>query len=960
MRIASLLAASVVVIGFGCSDATHPTAPPPASDIAPAVTTPLLATAVFDAASNPIPDPTDRILLDTRTSLQSATSLTSAIAALGSSVAKEGPWAFTANMDGNGTNALRIDWPRRFSEVCKYTNATLAVPLPTPRPARMYIQWKQRLGRTLSGGGVGRVGEFTMGDKCTGLARSEWTALRDEMPRTDAGRVEYQWFGPRPLAPRVTAMVEPNVRAEPVSGSTFSPSERVAMTVTQTLYLQAESAPGARDGVMRLWVDGVLVTDQSNLALGAAGFRRIRFPGRMALPPRQQSEYLWDIVAWEPATTPEDPPTNPAPVATVHVDPASATLGVATTLSLVATLLDANGDTLRDRAVTWTSSAPATVSGGTDGVATGVAAGTATITATSEGQSASATLTVQQTPVASISIAPTTPTIVVGKTVQLTATVRDANGAVLTGRTVTWETSSAGTATVSTTGLVSGVAAGTATITATSEGKSASTDVTVQTPPPAPVASIAVAPKSAAIGIGGTVQLSATTRDASNNVLTGRPVTWQSANTSVASVSSTGLVTGAAAGSVKIWAASESVSDTATITVTAPMPANGIADPTLLPRATGQHPAIGTYGRSLAAGQTYVDPNSGVTVLKLTSASVPSANGGMYHGYSEGGPNISQPWTGTDGQVYYTAKVGGWLVDIRSSTFTSLNWRRVSYGGEIGFAFSLNPATPRIAYVINGKRVDRYNTATNAIENTGGWPWNISAAGTGVDWLQSQLNDTWFVAMIQSNHTVVAFRPSEGTERAFTEGAAGVSIDEPHLDREFPVVYLSTNSNVQNKIVNLETNAYTNPRDTQGINGDDHASPMRGKIVALTWMVNGFVMVDWQGNVSATGAINPSPTDWSGDWHQAAQWVFNNNSEYFVVDQWADTGNNPIYRGMMGFVSLAGDVRLIGATDATGTSYTSGGQPHPTLSPDGKFVMWVSNMNGSARYDTFIARIPVR
>ena len=47
-------------------------------------------------------------------------------------------------------------------------------------------------------------------------------------------------------------------------------------------------------------------------------------------------------------------------------------------------------------------------------------------------------------------------------------------------------------------------------------------------------------------------------------------------------------------------------------------------------------------------------------------------------------------------------------------------------------------------------------------------------------------------------------------------------------------------------------------------------------------------------------------------------------------------------------------------TDATGTSYTDGGQPHPTLAPDGKLVMWVSNMNGSARYDTFIARIPVK
>jgi hypothetical protein len=107
-------------------------------------------------------------------------------------------------------------------------------------------------------------------------------------------------------------------------------------------------------------------------------------------------------------------------------------------------------------------------------------------------------------------------------------------------------------------------------------------------------------------------------------------------------------------------------------------------------------------------------------------------------------------------------------------------------------------------------------------------------------------------------------------------------------------------------------------------------------------------------------AITPSPTDWSGDWHMAAQWVFNNANEYFVVDQWKRGGAYAIYQGMIGFVSLAGDVRLLAAHDAIGGDYGTGGQPHPTLAPDGKFVMWTSNMNGSGRYDTFIARVPVR
>ena len=86
--------------------------------------------------------------------------------------------------------------------------------------------------------------------------------------------------------------------------------------------------------------------------------------------------------------------------------------------------------------------------------------------------------------------------IPVGGTVQLTATLKDANGNPLTGRTVAWVSSAPTIATVSQTGLVTDVAdGGTATITATSEGKSASASVTITTgitPPPIPGLTAAV------------------------------------------------------------------------------------------------------------------------------------------------------------------------------------------------------------------------------------------------------------------------------------------------------------------------------------------------------------------------------------------------------------------------------------------------------------------------------------
>ena len=66
-----------------------------------------------------------------------------------------------------------------------------------------------------------------------------------------------------------------------------------------------------------------------------------------------------------------------------------------------------------------------------------------------------------------------------GGTTQLTATVKDQNGATMASATVTWATSNASVATVSSTGLVTPVATGTATITATSGSGSATATVTV-------------------------------------------------------------------------------------------------------------------------------------------------------------------------------------------------------------------------------------------------------------------------------------------------------------------------------------------------------------------------------------------------------------------------------------------------------------------------------------------------
>ncbi|MEY2953047.1 MAG: hypothetical protein RLZZ401_1134, partial [Pseudomonadota bacterium] len=127
---------------------------------------------------------------------------------------------------------------------------------------------------------------------------------------------------------------------------------------------------------------------------------------------------------------------------------------------------------------------------GGGGAASGTGTQTSTVTTPETG---TVTVTVPTTPtttpnttgtavvaaVNSIALTPATNTLNPASSFQLSATLKDANGASLTGRSISWASSNTASATVSTSGIVAGVAAGPATITASSEGKSASASVTV-------------------------------------------------------------------------------------------------------------------------------------------------------------------------------------------------------------------------------------------------------------------------------------------------------------------------------------------------------------------------------------------------------------------------------------------------------------------------------------------------
>lgn len=89
----------------------------------------------------------------------------------------------------------------------------------------------------------------------------------------------------------------------------------------------------------------------------------------------------------------------PLPVASVEISPNGGALPRGQSLQLRTTVRDQFGDTLTDRTVNWTSSAPGIAQVTSSGLVNAIAAGTAVVTATAEDQSDAVTMSVVVTPV---------------------------------------------------------------------------------------------------------------------------------------------------------------------------------------------------------------------------------------------------------------------------------------------------------------------------------------------------------------------------------------------------------------------------------------------------------------------------------------------------------------------------------------------------------------------------------
>ena len=274
--------------------------------------------------------------------------------------------------------------------------------------------------------------------------------------------------------------------------------------------------------------------------------------------------------------------------------------------------------------VTWVSATTSVETISAAGVVSSVATGTSVISATSGSISGTTTLTVTTATLQSIEVTPANPSIANGLTAQFIATGAYSDGTTYNITSfVTWASGSTGVSTISSSGLATSAAPGTAVITATLDSISGNTTLTVTA---ATLQSVSVTPANPSISIDRTEQFTATGTysDGTQQNITAS-VTWTSGTTAVATIAANGLATAVAAGTSIITATSGSISANTTLTVTAATlqsitvtPAN----PSFAVGVTVQLTATGTYSDGTSHNVTAsVTWSSGTTAVATVAAS---------------------------------------------------------------------------------------------------------------------------------------------------------------------------------------------------------------------------------------------------------------------------------------------------------------------------------------------------
>lgn len=317
---------------------------------------------------------------------------------------------------------------------------------------------------------------------------------------------------------------------------------------------------------------------------------------------------------------------NPATLVSIALTPAAASIALGTSQQFTATGTYTDGSTQNLTAsVAWSSSVPGVAAVSAGGLATSVGQGSSSISATLGSVVGSVILTVTAPALTAIAVSPATATVASGGTQQFAASGTYSNGSTQdVTASASWTSSASGIAKVSS-GLASGVGAGSASITAMVGTVSGSAALTVTAAPT--LVSLAVSPANGSFALGTMQQLAATGTysDGSTLDMTAQ-VAWSTADGTIASVNSRGLATSIAVGSTTVSATSGAIVGTTGLTVT---PAQLVslaltpAIPSIPSGMTQPFAATGSFtdGTMQTVTQSVVWSSSAPTVASVSNAS---------------------------------------------------------------------------------------------------------------------------------------------------------------------------------------------------------------------------------------------------------------------------------------------------------------------------------------------------
>ena len=333
-------------------------------------------------------------------------------------------------------------------------------------------------------------------------------------------------------------------------------------------------------------------SNQSALTIDSTGLATMAGTGAALV-----SATVGNVAGSTDAAVTETPPA----LTSITTAPANATITVDSTQQFTAAghYSDGSAQDLTS-AASWASSNTSVAANPPSGLATGSAVGSAHITPSYQGVTgAYGTLNVSAAPPAltRVAVSPANPTLNPGNQQQFTALAiySDSSSTDVTAQCA-WTSSNTSVLTIGAgTGLATMAAAGTSTVTATYHGIQGMTSVTVTSPAPPTVQSVAVTPQSPGLTVGASQQFTATATysDASTRNVTTQ-ATWSTSDGAVLALTSGGLGLAAESGSSTVTAAYSGCSGTSTVTVgSAPAPAPSPTDP---PAVNSPAPASGGGG----------------------------------------------------------------------------------------------------------------------------------------------------------------------------------------------------------------------------------------------------------------------------------------------------------------------------------------------------------------------------